>query len=85
MIRIYFKDDGQDIQWWDVDEMGVVQASNMQGWVWNGTEIQMTNRRMILPFDDPAKIQPGDELICRFKNSGVGKFIHPVEKVEKLN
>lgn len=84
MIRIHFKDDGQDILWWDIDEKGIVQASNMQGWVWNGTEIQMVSGQFILPFvgQDPAKFQPGDMLICQFKDGSIGKFIHPIEKVE---
>jgi hypothetical protein len=30
MQRIHFKDDGQDILWWDIDDEGVVVDCNAQ-------------------------------------------------------
>jgi hypothetical protein len=73
--RIHFKDDGQDILWWDIDEKGVVIACNAQEWVWKGTQVMM---------DDLSKIKKGMQLRCAFTKIGVSTFIHPVVKVEKI-
>jgi hypothetical protein len=73
MLRIHFKDEGQDILWWDIDSQGIVQACNMQEWVWKGTKVMM---------DQPIK--KGSILTVEFAKAGVGTFVHPVIKVEKL-
>ncbi|MDP2729172.1 MAG: hypothetical protein Q8O55_01660 [Dehalococcoidales bacterium] len=80
MVRIHFEDDGQDILWWDIDEHGVVQACNMQEWVWKGTQVQMT-----VSGNEPSKVQPGDRLVCEFKDGRIGIFQHPVEKIELVD
>ncbi len=79
MRKIHFEDDGQDVLWWLIDEKGIVQAADMQWLVWEGTEVFMTDRSISL--DD---IQPGDHLVCKFKDGKGGTFIHAVEKVEKI-
>jgi hypothetical protein len=79
MKKIYFEDDFQDVLWWLIDDQGIVQACDMQGWVWEGTEVFMTDRSINL--DD---IQPGDHLVCKFKDGKGGTFIHAVEKVKEL-
>ena len=81
MVRIHFKDDGQDILWWDVDEKGIVKQCNMQGQVWIGTEVIGTPVGSVKPQD----IKPGEKLICLFPSGGGGEFIHPVIKVESLD
>jgi hypothetical protein len=83
--KIHFKDDGQDILWWIIDEKGVVQSCNMQGNVWNGTVVAG-----IKPVDNDLHrplltFKPGD-ILCILTKHSKGKvvsFIHPVEKVEK--
>lgn len=79
MQKIYFEDDGQDVLWWLIDDHGIVQACDMQEWMWKGTEVFMTDRSINL--DD---IRPGDHLVCKFKDGKGGTFIHDVEKVEDL-
>lgn len=85
-VRFHFKDDGQDIQWWEVDEKGFVLNCNLQGWVWNGTKVEMVSGKTIIPFvgQDPGKFDAGAMLLCTFKDGSIGKFIHPIEKVEAL-
>lgn len=71
MLRIHFKDDGQDVLWWDIDDHGIVQACNMQEWIWKGTKVMMNK-----------PIKKGRILSCEFTSGKVGTFIHEVEKVE---
>jgi hypothetical protein len=84
MLRVHFKDDGQDCQWWDIDNDGIVQDCNLQGFVWKGTKVlAVVNNSAGNNHKDFVDVQPGDELICQFKSTMVGRFIHPVDKVEK--
>ncbi len=71
MLRIHFKDEGQDVLWWDVDSKGVVQSCNMQAWAWVGTKVDMAK--------DLAK---SAHLSVTFKDDHCGTWKHPVEKVE---
>lgn len=80
MIRIHFKDDGQDILWWDVNEEGIVEQCNLQGQVWNGTQVIGSTAGAVKPQD----VKPGDKLICIYKGGRGGEFIHPVVRVEAL-
>lgn len=98
MLRVHFKDEGQDILWWDIDNDGVVQACNMQEWVWKGTKVVgfvPHGRELVAVLGSVhnltedqhyvehfVDVKPGDELVCAFKRGNTGRFIHPVEKVE---
>ena len=72
MIRVYFKDDGQDCLWWEIDAEGNVTDADMQGWVWIGTKV-----------DIKQPIKEGAPLYVTFKDSVSGIWKHPVIKVEK--
>jgi hypothetical protein len=84
MLKIEFKDDGQDILWWIVDMNGIVLATNAQSFVWVGTKItgvKPIDQDMNRSFLD---IKPGDTLTIKSPTvEAVGLFIHPVEKVSE--
>lgn len=42
VMRIYFKDTGLDLLWWDVDEEGNVIDSNLQQSTWIGYKVIAT-------------------------------------------
>ncbi len=72
MIRVHFKDEGQDCLWWDIDGEGIVQDCDMQSWVWKGTKVDMT-----------TDLRVDGHLVCTFKDGHVGKWKHPIVKVER--
>ncbi|MBA7482648.1 hypothetical protein ES705_18288 [subsurface metagenome] len=80
MIRIHFKDDGQDILWWDVNEEGVVERCNLQEQIWPGTKVIGSSGGAVQPQD----IKPGEKLLVIYQSGRGGEFIHPVTKVENL-
>jgi hypothetical protein len=77
--KIFFHDDQQDCLWWVINGAGTVVVCDMQGWVWNGTEVFMTDKA-----PDLEDIQPGDHLICKFKSGHCGSWKHAVEKVREI-
>jgi len=87
MQRIHFKDDGQDILWWDIDDEGVVVDCNAQVWVWKDTKITGIKPVDFTDTSRPRlKFKKGDILIIRLPGRKfVTSFIHQVEKVEKVN
>jgi hypothetical protein len=81
MVRIHFKDDGQDILWWEVNDEGIVEKCNLQELIWKGTRVIGCTAGEV----KPQNIKPGDRLICDFGGKvGVKEFIHPVTKVKVL-
>jgi hypothetical protein len=87
MQRIHFKNDGQDILWWEVDNNGTVQACNMQESTWKGTRVTG-----VRPSGEEAgwsrpwmQFKPGDILLIVLPGQEVTKsFIHPVESIEDI-
>jgi GTP cyclohydrolase II len=77
MIRVHFKDDGQDVLWWDIDEKGIVQLSNLQNYFWAATKVIGTSGGGVFP-----DIKVGEKLLVIYGSGRGGEFIHPVVKVE---
>lgn len=80
MLRLHFRDTGQDILWWDIDEDNIVQTCNMQEGVWKGAEVIMDEYG-----NYPPDIQPGNRIFIKLPTTGrVAMFNHHVERIEKL-
>lgn len=72
MIRVYFKDEGQDCLWWDIDSEGIVQDCNMQAWLWKGIKVDMT-----------MDLRSGRHLAYTSKDGTVWTWKHPIERVRR--
>jgi hypothetical protein len=71
MIRVYFKDEGQDCLWWDI-ENGEVVACDMQAWAWVGTRVDMKK-----------DLRVDNKLDVTFTDGSKGTWKHPIEKIER--
>lgn len=77
-FRLHFRDDGQDILWWEINMEGVVVNCNLQQAIWVGT-------RVVDGPSNPMDIIEGEIIMCLFRSGKKLVFNHPVEKVERLS
>lgn len=69
MLKVTFKDEGQDFLEWYIENGVVVACRPFQEWLWKG--IQVHNR----------KIRPGDHLEITGKDGVRRTMLHPVESI----
>ena len=69
MLKVTFKDEGQDFLEWDIEDGRVVACRPYQEWLWKGTKV--TTR----------KIRPGVRLGIIDSEGVRRKLVHPVESV----
>lgn len=74
MKRIYFKDNGQDFLWWEINPNGLVtDCGPFQASVWVGTKVLY-----------PYNLTTGGEVDFISKQGGVFTLKHRIEKIETI-
>ena len=69
MIKVTFKDEGQDFLEWYIKDGVVVDCQPFQGWLWKG-------KRTL-----PDGLRPGDKIRIEGPDGPI-TLIHPIEKIE---
>jgi len=69
MLRVTFKDEGQDFLEWDIEKSIVIACRPFQEWLWKGTKVH--NRI----------IRPGDLLDITGSDGVRRTMLHPVESI----